>query len=66
VTFLRGYGYYTKDDREVIYCVVGKNEMFKLKSIVLSVDPHAFMSLSEVHDVSGEGFTLDDQKRPIE
>ncbi|WP_397537688.1 YitT family protein [Rummeliibacillus pycnus] len=66
VTFLKGYGYYTKDDREVIYCVVGKNEMFKLKSIVLSVDPHAFMSVSEVHDVSGEGFTLDDQKRPIE
>ncbi|MGG0655604.1 YitT family protein [Rummeliibacillus pycnus] len=66
VTFLRGYGYYTKEDREVIYCVVAKNEMFKLKSIVLSVDPHAFISLSEVHDVSGEGFTLDDQKQPIE
>ncbi|WP_102692496.1 YitT family protein [Rummeliibacillus pycnus] len=66
VTFLRGYGYYTKEDREVIYCVVAKNEMFKLKSIVLSVDPHAFMTVSEVHDVSGEGFTLDDQKQPIE
>jgi uncharacterized membrane-anchored protein YitT (DUF2179 family) len=66
VTFLRGYGYYTKEDREVIYCVVAKNEMFKLKSIVLSIDPHAFISVSEVHDVSGEGFTLDDQKRPIE
>ncbi|MGM9966973.1 YitT family protein [Rummeliibacillus sp. TYF005] len=66
VTFLKGYGYYTKEDREVIYCVVAKNEMFRLKSIVLSIDPHAFISVSEVHDVSGEGFTLDDQKRPIE
>ncbi|MBO2534766.1 YitT family protein [Rummeliibacillus suwonensis] len=66
VTFLKGYGYYTKEEREVIYCVVAKNEMFKLKSIVLTVDPHAFISVSEVHDVSGEGFTLDDQKRPIE
>lgn len=66
VTFLRGSGYYTKENREVIYCVVAKNELFKLKSIVLSIDPHAFMSVSEVHDVSGEGFTLDDQKRPIE
>ncbi|WP_146551992.1 YitT family protein [Rummeliibacillus sp. SL167] len=66
VTFLKGYGYYTKEEREVIYCVVAKNEMFKLKSIVLTVDPHAFISVSEVHDVSGEGFTLDDQKRPLE
>lgn len=66
VTFLKGSGYYTKENREVIYCVVAKNELFKLKSIVLSIDPHAFMSVSEVHDVSGEGFTLDDQKRPIE
>ncbi|MGX9133847.1 YitT family protein [Rummeliibacillus sp. JY-2-4R] len=66
VTFLKGFGYYTKEERKVIYCVVAKNEMFKLKSIVLSVDPHAFISVSEVHDVSGEGFTLDDQKRPIE
>ncbi len=66
VTFLKGFGYYTKEERKVIYCVVAKNEMFKLKSIVLSVDPHAFVSVSEVHDVSGEGFTLDDQKQPIE
>ncbi len=66
VTFLKGFGYYAKEERKVIYCVVAKNEMFKLKSIVLSVDPHAFVSVSEVHDVSGEGFTLDDQKQPIE
>lgn len=66
VTFLKGYGYYTKEDREVLYCVVARNEMFRLKSIVLSVDPHAFVSVSEVHDVSGEGFTLDNQKNPLE
>lgn len=66
VTILRGHGHYTKNEREVLYCVIGKNEITTLKSIITSVDPHAFVSLMEVHDVMGEGFTLDEEKKPIE
>jgi uncharacterized membrane-anchored protein YitT (DUF2179 family) len=66
VTVLKGYGYYSKNDREVLYCVVGKNEIVRLKSVITSVDPHAFVSVSEVHDVLGEGFTLDENKKPLE
>lgn len=66
VTVLRGYGSFTKSDREVLYCVVGKNEIVRLKSVITSVDPHAFVSVSIVHDVLGEGFTLDQDKKPIE
>ncbi|MBB4823752.1 uncharacterized membrane-anchored protein YitT (DUF2179 family) [Sporosarcina luteola] len=66
VTVFRGYGHFTRSDREILYCVVGKNELMRLKNIVNSVDPHAFVSVTEVHDVLGEGFTLDDQKQPLE
>lgn len=66
VTVLRGFGHFTKADREVLYCVVGRNEIVRLKNIITSIDPHAFVSVTEVHDVMGEGFTLDEQKRPIE
>lgn len=66
VTYLHGEGFYKKEERKVIYCVVSKNELFKLKSLIHSVDPHAFVSISEVHDVTGEGFTLDDKKQPID
>jgi uncharacterized membrane-anchored protein YitT (DUF2179 family) len=66
VTVLRGYGSFTKQDREVLYCVVGRNEVGRLKGVITSVDPHAFVSVSEVHDVLGEGFTLDENKKPIE
>lgn len=66
VTYLHGEGFYTKEQRKIIYCVVSKNELFKLKSLVHSVDAHAFVSISEVHDVAGEGFTLDDKKQPID
>ncbi|WP_088007579.1 YitT family protein [Indiicoccus explosivorum] len=66
VTVLRGYGHFSKAEREVLYCVVSRNEIVRLKNIITSVDPHAFVSLIEVHDVMGEGFTLDEQKRPLD
>ncbi|AIM15426.1 membrane protein [Bacillus sp. X1(2014)] len=65
VTALRGYGSYTKNDKDVLYCVVAKNELTRLKNIITSIDPHAFVSISVVHDVQGEGFTLDENKMPI-
>jgi uncharacterized membrane-anchored protein YitT (DUF2179 family) len=37
-----------------------------LKNIIISVDPHAFVSVTDVHDVMGEGFTLDAEKRPLD
>ncbi|KIL48045.1 YitT family protein [Jeotgalibacillus campisalis] len=66
VTVLTGTGHYSKESRSVLYCVVGRNEIVRLKNIITSIDPHAFVSVTDVHDVLGEGFTLDENKRPIE
>jgi uncharacterized membrane-anchored protein YitT (DUF2179 family) len=65
VTILKGQGSFTKQDRNVLYCVVGKNEIVRLKNVITSVDPHAFVAVSDVHDVLGEGFTLDENKKPL-
>lgn len=66
VTSLKAVGSYTKANRDVLYCVVAKNEIVRLKSVINSVDPHAFVSVTVVHDVLGEGFTLDENKLPLE
>ncbi|NLP49212.1 MULTISPECIES: YitT family protein [Bacillaceae] len=66
VTILRGQGSFSKVERNVLYCVVAKNELVKLKNVITSVDPHAFVAVSDVHDVLGEGFTLDENKNPME
>jgi uncharacterized membrane-anchored protein YitT (DUF2179 family) len=65
ITVFSAHGHYTKNDQPVLYCVVGRNEIVRLKSIVNAIDPHAFVSFIDVHDVAGEGFTLDEQKNPI-
>lgn len=65
VTVLEGRGGFSKNEQDVLYIVVAKNEIIQLKNIVQAVDPHAFVSVSIVHDVMGEGFTLDEDKNPI-
>lgn len=65
VTILKGQGSFSKQDLDVLYCVVSRNEIFRLKQAITSIDPHAFVTVSDVHDVIGEGFTLDENKMPI-
>ncbi|MBM7713618.1 YitT family protein [Siminovitchia sp. FSL H7-0308] len=66
VTVLRGRGSFTKEEKDVLYCVVGRNEIVHLKRIISTIDPQAFVSVIVVHDVMGEGFTLDENKRPLD
>ncbi|MED4462857.1 YitT family protein [Metabacillus fastidiosus] len=66
VTILKGQGSFTKLDKNILYCVVARNEITRLKSVITSVDPHAFVVVSDVHEVIGEGFTLDANKKPLQ
>ncbi|MBR3120797.1 YitT family protein [Oceanobacillus profundus] len=66
VTVLDGRGSFSGEKRDVLYCVVARNEIVKLKAIINSIDPHAFVAVTTVHDVLGEGFTLDENKNPIQ
>ena len=65
VTVMDGHGYYTKERKDVLYCVIGRNEVVKLKTIISVIDPHAFVSILDVREIEGEGFTFDEQKRPL-
>ncbi|SER42005.1 YitT family protein [Lachnobacterium bovis] len=56
VTGLEARGMYTGDDKCVLYCVVSKKEIVTLKEIVVKIDPRAFVIVSDVREVLGEGF----------
>lgn len=55
-TFLKGKGGYLGQDKEIILCVVGKWQIFRLKKLVKSLDHKAFIIVSEVYEALGEGF----------
>ena len=65
ITFIRGIGYYSRKDLDIVYCVVSRNEMKQMKDIINQIDPFAFITISEAHEILGEGFTLDKEKQPI-
>ena len=56
VTFLSGTGAYTGEARPVLYCVVSRAEVARVKAIVHEVDPFAFMVIGVAHEALGEGF----------
>lgn len=60
LTVFHGYGHYTKQSKDVLYCIVSRSEVVRLKSIVRKFDPNAFVSIIEVKDVTGEGFRIDE------
>ncbi|MBU5210240.1 YitT family protein [Heyndrickxia oleronia] len=56
VTVFSGHGYYTKNQKDILYIVISKQEVVKLKRIVKKVDLNAFIAIHDVRDVFGEGF----------
>ena len=57
VTILYGEGGYLKQPKHVLYSVVTRLEIMRLKNTVYEVDPSAFITIQDVHDVFGGRFT---------
>jgi len=56
VTALKARGFYTGNDKEVLLCVVNRTQVAKLKKIAYEIDKRAFIMVTTIHEVLGEGF----------
>lgn len=56
VTILDGFSPYTKEKRPVIMCVITKKQTAFFKSLVQDIDSKAFVIVTDVFEVLGEGF----------
>ncbi|MBI3159420.1 MAG: YitT family protein [Chloroflexi bacterium] len=56
LTRLDGQGVYTGEARAVLYCVVSRAEVERLKVIVAEADPAAFVVIGQAYEALGEGF----------
>ncbi|OJG97978.1 YitT family protein [Enterococcus termitis] len=57
VTYLNGQGGYSQGEKKVLYMVVSPSELMEIKRIVHEIDSKAFISVINVHEAIGEGFT---------
>ena len=57
ITILEGKGGYTDTTKSVLLVVVSKKQEVHLKKLIKRVDKNAFIIVSDVHEVFGEGFS---------
>lgn len=56
VTFLHGEGAFSRREKDIILCVIKRNQIVELKRIVEQVDDKAFVIVSDAREVFGQGF----------
>ena len=57
-SILRGVGGYLREDRDIILCAASNRNFNKVKRAVLSIDPGAFMTITSMNEINGNGFTF--------
>jgi uncharacterized membrane-anchored protein YitT (DUF2179 family) len=53
VTYVEGAGGFTKENKKILYSVITRLEVAKLKSIISDKDPNAFVTVTDVSDMMG-------------
>lgn len=66
VTLIKAQGFYSKTDIDMIYSVIYKSQLQEMKELIHRIDPYAFITITDAHEVLGEGFTLDKNKQPLD
>ncbi|MBF0709838.1 MULTISPECIES: YitT family protein [unclassified Gemella] len=58
MTFLKGEGSYSRKGINIGYCVVSVKEIKAIKEIIYKIDKEAFVTINNVQDIMGEGFSF--------
>ncbi len=56
VTYLRGEGAYSSQNKKVIMCVTKKQQAPRIEEVVKEEDPRAFMIVTSASEIYGEGY----------
>ena len=56
-TLLNAMGGYMHDAKEVICCIASRRNLSKIKREILNIDPKAFISITSINEINGNGFT---------
>ena len=54
ITLMDAHGYYSNEPKTIVYFVVNRFQIAKMRNIVHDIDTHAFISITEVSDLFGK------------
>lgn len=55
-TLLKGEGAYSGEERDVVLCAIRRHQIPQLKKLVSELDEHAFVIVTQSHEVFGKNF----------
>lgn len=58
ITILDGKGYYSREAHQILYIVINRHQLINVQNIIYELDPKAFVIITDVQQVIGEGFTF--------
>ena len=54
ITLMQAHGYYSGESKTIVYFVVNRFQIARMRTIVHDIDDHAFISITEVSDLFGK------------
>lgn len=51
VTVFNGSGGFSREECEILYVVISRAELYRLKQLVFQIDENAFISITDIHEV---------------
>lgn len=58
LTVFKAYGYFSHREKDVLYVIVSRHQVVQLQRLIAQTDPNAFVTISDVQQVIGQGFTF--------
>lgn len=53
LTIIPATGYYSGEDKKIIYCVINRFQLARMRSVIANCDRHAFVTVMDISDVFG-------------
>ena len=50
---------YDKQEQKSVLCVIPHRKLYSIKELIQTVDPKAFITISQINEVRGRGFTME-------
>ena len=51
-----GYG---QEDQKGVLCIIPNRKLYSVKELVQSIDPKAFITITQINEVRGRGFSME-------
>lgn len=55
-TIFQAKGMYTQDDKNVLFTVMNRRAIPDLQKYIFKIDPEAFITIVDAHEILGKGF----------